>query len=261
MFKDKSKNFPLLNSIVVTVLFLILGELVAVFALPTPINEFLLLVVYSSLAYFFIKKIDRQSLDGLELNISKKSFIGFCISLVFTSLIIVVATISSRMLFHDEIIKLRGTVNFITVSITLILFFIESFIKQGFPEELIFRGYMVQTLRIKYNNFHTMCLSVALFTLMHAIHIFMDGLNYGILTMFYAFSFACLAYLLKSIFKTTWAAVAVHGGVHMTRMVLMLFGFSETNNAILLQGILLFVASLLVFFKVKNSIFGINNGG
>ncbi|VEE23877.1 Uncharacterised protein [Streptococcus equinus] len=116
---------------------------------------------------------------------------------------------------------------------------------------------MVQTLRIKYNNFHTMCLSVVLFTLMHAIHIFMDGLNYGILTMFYTFSFACLAYLLKSIFKTTWAAVAVHGGVHMTRMVLMLFGFSETNHAILLQSILLFIASLLVFFKVKNSIFGI----
>lgn len=255
MFINLIKLSPLFNSILVTALFLILGEIVSFFNLPTPIYEFILLVVYLSFAYFFTKKIDRQSLKGWELKISKQSFKGVSISLVATSFIIIFATILSQSLFHDEIIKLRGTVNFITITVTLLLFFIESFIKQGFPEELIFRGYMVQSLRKKYNIFQTMLLSVGLFTLMHAIHIFMDGLFYGILTMFYAFSFACLAYLLKSVFNTTWAAVAVHGGVHMTRMILMLFGFSENNHAIFFQSLLLFVVSLLVFFKVRNKVF------
>lgn len=254
---NTTKFSPLVNSIIITVLFLVSEEIISFFDFPTPIYEFTLLIVYLSYACFFTKKIDKQPLRVLELKFSKKSLKGFNMSLALTALVIFNGTLLSRILFHDEILKLRGTINFTTITLTVVLFFIEAFIKQGFPEELIFCGYMVQNLRTKYNNFQTMLISVCLFTLMHAIHIFMEGLFYGILTMFYAFSFACLAYLLKIVFKTTWAAVAVHGGVHMTRMVIMLFGFSETNHAIFLQSMLLLVTSLLIFFRIKDSIFEI----
>ncbi len=243
---------PIIKSIVVTVLFLVLGEMMTCFSFTTPIYEITLLVVYLLCAYFFTKKVDGQPLKVLELSITKKNFRGFVFSLLLTAFIIFSGSVISKILFHDETFKLRGTVNFIGIVVTLILFFIESFIKQGFPEELIFRGYIVQTLRTKYNTIATMVISVGLFTLMHAVHILIEGFEYGLLVMFYAFSFACLAYLLKYLFGTTWAAVAVHGGVHMTRMTIMLIGFSETNSAILIHSILLCITSLILFFKFKD---------
>jgi hypothetical protein len=77
MFINLIKLSPLFNSILVTALFLILGEIVSFFNLPTPIYEFILLVVYLSFAYFFTKKMRfLRQLSIPHFSVILKAFFG-----------------------------------------------------------------------------------------------------------------------------------------------------------------------------------------
>lgn len=75
--------------------------------------------------HVFTKKIDKQPLRVLELKFSKKSLKGFNMSLALTALVIFNGTLLSRILFHDEILKLRGTINFTTITLTVVLFLLK----------------------------------------------------------------------------------------------------------------------------------------
>lgn len=233
---------PLTKSILMTLIYLVMGF--SAYVLP----------IMFGVTWFFTRKIDQVPWSSLALGISKKALRSFGIALSLTAVIVFLGSAISRYLLQDSIYHIPSSVGPTKIALSLVMAFVVAFLMQGFPEELVFRGYLVQTLSTKYNQLTTMILSVGLFTAIHATHLVTDGFLYGCLTMFYAFSFACLAYLLKFLFQTTWAAVAVHGGVHLTRMLLMFFGFAESNQAIFIQGILLLLVSLALLYTLKDQL-------
>ncbi|MFC3928612.1 CPBP family intramembrane glutamic endopeptidase [Streptococcus caprae] len=251
--QGKILQSPFLKAVLMTLIFVGIEILAMGFGTIHPLlYDLALNGCCLALAWFMTCKVDKKPWKRMGLSVSKKSGKGFLIALLLTASAVVIGTVLSRFIFHDEVFVLRGTVTVGGILVTVVAFLQPAFISQGFPEELIFRGYLVPMLKDKYNGAQTMAISVGLFTLIHAIHL-REGWAYGLLTMFYAFSFACLAYMMKELCQTTWAAVAVHGGVHFTRMLLMLFGFAETDTAVLVQSIVLslLVVVIGVYFRKR----------
>ncbi|MFA9413889.1 MULTISPECIES: type II CAAX prenyl endopeptidase Rce1 family protein [unclassified Streptococcus] len=250
------KHHPLLQSIMLTVTFLLGSIGLAYFDIPSPLIDLLMNSFAVVLIYFFTVIFDKTRLSVLKMTWTKKSAKGFLVSLMLTALPVVTSAVIARLVFHEKPFLIRGTVNATAIIFTLIMFFAEAFIKQGFPEELIFRAYILNRLKTRYSQLTSMIWSVLLFTAIHAIHLFKEGIWMGLLVMGYAFSFACLASLLTIIFDTSWAAVAVHGGIHWWTAVMLLFGVSESPATIAMQSTFLLMLSLYLFYQFKPNIVG-----
>lgn len=250
------KHYPLLQSIMLTVTFLLVSIGLAYFDIPSPLIDVLTTSFAVILVYCFTVILDKTRLSVLKMTWNKKSAQGFFISLLLTAFPVVISAVMARLVFHEKPFLIRGTVNATAIIFTLLIFFAEAFIRQGFPEELIFRAYILGRLRTRYNNFISMIWSILLFTAIHAIHLFKEGIWMGVLAVGYAFSFACLASLLTIIFDTSWAAVAVHGGVHWWTAVMLLFGVAESPSTIAMQSIFLLMLSLYLFYQFKPNIVG-----
>lgn len=250
------KHYPLVQSLLLTVTFLLGSIGLTQFDLPSPLIDLLMTSFAVILVYGFTVILDKTRLSVLKMTWTKKSAQGFFISLLLTAFPVVMSAVMARLVFHEKPFLIRGTVNATAIIFTLLMFFAEAFIRQGFPEELIFRAYILGRLRTRYNNLTSMIWSILLFTAIHAIHLFKEGIWMGVLAMGYAFSFACLASLPTIIFDTSWAAVAVHGGVHWWTAVMLLCGVAESPATIAMQSIFLLILSLYLFYQFKPNIVG-----
>ncbi|MEX2803779.1 CPBP family intramembrane glutamic endopeptidase [Streptococcus sp. H31] len=205
-------------------------------------------LAYIAYTWFFTRIIDRRPWSVLELKLDKNALKGFLAALLLTIVIVLLGSWLSIIFFHD---RFSGTVHFGLPE--LWRSFALSFLLQGFPEEMVWRGYLVQTLQKK--PMPTLFISSALFALDHIVHIipFFGGNPYdseGYLTIFYAFCLGILSCLMKYLFRTTWAAVAVHSGMHMTLQVLtaVIPGFYETKTMMLLTPCLMLVVSAFIIY-------------
>lgn len=101
---------------------------------------------------------------------------------------------------------------------------------QGVPEELLFRGYLMQTLHRR--PLLALTTSTLLFG---AIHLLSSGGQQGwgerlvYLTMPTAFGFTAGALLLLT--RSLWPAVGVHVGFHLATLLAMLLGLAGTGPA------------------------------
>lgn len=257
MMKVQRESFfsPLMKVLLATIGFLPFNSLLALLSngLYGDVSSGPIFVLgYLFYTLFFIKVLDKQTWKALNLSFNKKSVKGFLLSFLLTAALIFLGSVIARFLFHDNPFQIQRKLSLANIFIYTLTSFSAAFLVQGFPEELIFRGYMTQALRTKYSPIVSLFITSGLFTLIHAFHIFREGLVSGLLTMFIAFSLAFLAYLLKCIFETTWAAVAVHGGVHFTRMMLVLLGFSESHTAILMHSLFLLLVALIIFYRFRD---------
>lgn len=113
---------------------------------------------------------------------------------------------------------------------------------QGFPEELFFRGYLMQTMRA--HPLAAVAVSAVVFGAMHwvsaggqqnALERFLYLLN----PMAFGFCAAALVLLTRSL----WPAVGVHAGLHLANLVAVLLGLS-------VEGPMLWVASAVGYVIV-----------
>ncbi|MEX2803778.1 lysostaphin resistance A-like protein [Streptococcus sp. H31] len=251
---NKKRLFsPLIRSFGVTVLYLVPTFLILLpyqsqklfpqFSKAVPFT--LLCLIYLAYTWFFTRIIDRRPWSVLELKLDKHALQGFMLSLLLTAFLVILGAGVSVLIFHDYFSGNSFSLPNLWQSFAL------SFLLQGFPEEIVFRGYMIQTLERK--PLPALWISSSLFALMHIVHIFpsLGGSIAGLFNVFYAFCFGLLACLLKYLFRTTWAAVAVHGGMHMTREILSMLGLTP-SMPLLINGLLMLLTAAWLLYHYRD---------
>lgn len=188
----------------------------------------------------YLTFLDKKPLSALKLELTQGALKGFCFSLGLTALLVCLAYLFSIWLGQvayepKSSMSLADLASAITAS----------FILQGFPEELAFRAYLRQTLNK--STMEILWWSAGLFAAIHVVHFFMHGWLWGLETVFYAFAFGVLAFVLQEIFQTSWAAVAVHGGLHLTRFFWEFKGVYPEYDYFYSGILMLFASGLLIY--------------
>ena len=120
-----------------------------------------------------------------------------------------------------------------------------AFLVQGFPEELVWRGWLFRSLG---GTRRAGAISVIGFTLLHIIS--NGGQENWVERVLYLatpFGFAVAAVVVAWVSGSTWAAVGVHGGHHMASLVLLAMRTDEGHPvAWVLEGALWLVVAGVV---------------
>lgn len=128
-----------------------------------------------------------------------------------------------------------------------------AFILQGIPEELIFRGYLMQVLRDK--PVLACWASAGLFGIIHLVSSggqqnALDHVLYLVLPFGFGFAAAALAVRLRSV----WVAVGIHAGSHVANMTGSFLGIvAEGRFYWVVAGLLFVLVGLLVLRGTKTS--------
>lgn len=128
----------------------------------------------------------------------------------------------------------------------------QGFLLQGFPEELVWRGYVLQTLRTRPEV--SVVISAAVFGVMHLIS--QGGQENALERVLYLavpFGFAMLAGALVLRTGSLWSAVGVHGGVHLGSLVATYLGIGEGPAYWIVTGALFTALGVLVLRRPRRS--------
>lgn len=235
---------PLGRAVLVTVTYPLPTLLVIVLSnlfpsLPDVVLRCLICLLGTAMIVAYLILLDKKPLSALKIGLTKQAFKGFVLSLGLTALLVCLAYALSFLLGQIVYEPAPG------LSLAgLSSAFMASFVLQGFPEELAFRAYLRQTL--DKSPMVTLFWSAGLFSAIHVVHFFMNGWLWGLQTVFYAFAFGVLAFVLQEIFQTSWAAVAVHGGLHLTRFVWEMNGIYPDYDYLYGGLLMLLVSAYLI---------------
>lgn len=130
---------------------------------------------------------------------------------------------------------------------------VPAFVMQGFPEELLFRGYVLNAARIR------IPVAVAISSLTFgSIHVLSQSPATGVIEKFIlyplfavAIGFACCCARLGT--GSLWAAVGVHGGLHMGKRLSGLFATPDNYAAYLVVDLVFMTAVGLVLLALGRS--------
>lgn len=118
------------------------------------------------------------------------------------------------------------TTTLIVISVAMKL--AQAFFLQGIPEELIFRGYLLQTLRERPKL--AVAVSTGFFGIIHLLS--MGGQETAVDRILYlapATAFGFLAAVLVVRLRSLWPAVGVHAGFHLGNLILSFLGIDIGN--------------------------------
>lgn len=205
------------------------------------ILRFVMFIIYTSAFYLLQKKVDRKPYSLLGLKVDVNAIKYLFISLIITGALIFSGAFISNSLFGSQLNPpVTRTWSDIGSG------FMAAFILQGFPEEMAFRGYMPQTMES--NPIKTMIVTSIMFMLLHWHFVMAYEPPYLFMELGYAFAFGFLAFVLRYLFRTTWAAVAVHGGIHIFRTVTEIYGVMDGSHRSLVNSILMLGVSLVLIY-------------
>lgn len=229
-----------------TVLVIFLSQLVP--SLPNLVSRWLICLLGTAMIVAYLRILDKKPFSALRLGLTKQAFKGFVLSLGLTALLVCLAYGLSFLLGQIVYEPAPG------LSLAgLNSAFMASFVLQGFPEELAFRAYLRQTL--DKSLLARLFWSAGLFSAIHVVHFFLHGWLWGLQTVFYAFAFGILAFVLQEIFQTSWAAVAVHGGLHLTRFMWEMNGIYPDYDYVY-GGLLMLVVSGYLIYRYRQLFLG-----
>ena len=128
-----------------------------------------------------------------------------------------------------------------------------AFLHQGFPEELVWRGWFFRSLG---GTRRAGAISVIVFTLLHIIS--NGGQENWIERVLYLaipFSLAVAAVVVARVSGSTWAAVGVHGGFHMASLVSLSMR-TDANHPVawVLTGALWLVVAGVIWLLARHRI-------
>lgn len=117
---------------------------------------------------------------------------------------------------------------------------------QGIPEELVFRGYLMQLLRR-----HPSLACWVSATLFELIHLISNGGQQNVvdhvLYLAIPFGFGFLAAALVVRFRWVWAAVGIHAGFHVAGIPLQFLGLdAEGRHFWIAAGLVYLLAGLVI---------------
>lgn len=117
------------------------------------------------------------------------------------------------------------------VVMTVLLVAVRGFVLQGIGEEILFRGYLLQSLR--HRPVLAVLLAAITFTLPHLAsgggqQNALEHVLYLAMPLGFAISAGFLAIVLRSV----WAAIGIHGGFHLANFVAVVLGVGVDSPAI-----------------------------
>ncbi len=111
------------------------------------------------------------------------------------------------------------------VWVTIVMAVAMAIVMQGFPEELLFRGYLMQTLRQR--PMLGLGVSAVVFGAMHIVSSGgQQNMGERVVYVAHAAAFGFAAGSLVLLCRSLWPAVGVHAGLHLANLVAQLVGLS-----------------------------------
>lgn len=242
----------------------ILGE-----AVQNPVVEnamrFALFLAYFGFIATLTKYVDRRPLRVLQAKIDGNAIKWFLITAAITGVAVLGTTALANALFPNYLGEPREIVQG-----HLFHGFMAAFFLQGVPEELAFRGYLSQTL--KTTPVRTFVITSVVFMLLHfhfilqAVALISQGdpngmlaLGDGIIQILFPLVFGAFAFVMMYLHRTVWAAVAVHFGIHMFRVVGEVMGLANGTLVFAILDVVFAVLTAVVFFTNREAFRPENN--
>lgn len=157
-----------------------------------------------------MRRVDRRPLREAGLFVDRWSLPAFLLGVALSAIAILPAGFALQNAGMLRGVTPSDTALWIVIVQSLVL----GLVVQGFPEELLWRGYLMQTLPWRSRTLIALY-SAGLFGLMHLVSSGgQENVWERILYIIQAFAFALLAAVLYQATGQLWAAVGIHAGLH-----------------------------------------------
>lgn len=202
-----------------------------------------LLVLF--LTWLLVTRLDGGSLSDLRLRVDRRALAWMLAMVVVAAAIAAVIGVVMDLLGVEPAASGLTDLSPPVIGILLLARVNSAFLVQGFPEELVWRGWLFRSLG---GTRRAGAISVIGFTLLHIIS--NGGQENWVERVLYLatpFGFAVAAVVVAWVSGSTWAAVGVHGGHHMASLVLLAMRTDEGHPvAWVLEGALWLVVAGVV---------------
>ena len=189
------------------------------------VTQVTLLVVFTLTIYIARRFLDKRSFESLGLKVNQQTLRDVCagvgIAFVIMGLIYLAETALGWLTFESFAWQVEplGTV------ISGILMFLALYILVGWNEELLFRGYQLQTLASGLNLFWAVIISSAVFGVAHLLT--PNATWAGVVGVFFGALFLAYSYVRT---HQLWLCIGLHIGWNFFEGVV--FGFQVSGNEI-----------------------------
>lgn len=214
---------------------------------------FLVVIVYTPalLCYLLLSVLLTRFLDrrpvaalGLRINARSMAILACATALSVTVMVLVSAVMNQIGNNQAETSNNLGT----SVAMFIITNLALAFILQGIGEEVLWRGYLMQSLSIHPKR--ALWVSATVFAAMHLIS--NGGQNNALDHVLYVvgtFGIALLAGYMALWTRSVWAAVGIHGGWHTGHMITRLLGLGNASIITMVVVGLVMIALALVIAR------------
>lgn len=176
------------------------------------------------LVWLLMRHVDRRPLREAGLAVSRGSLPAFVLGVLASALVVV----PTGLVLQSTGLLRGGEPGDYSVALAVLAAVIPGVLMQGFPEELVFRGYLIQTLPRAWGPWTVSLYSSALFGVMHLVSAGgQENLAERFIYLLPPFGFAFLACALQRLTGQLWAAVGIHGGFHLATTVTTWAGIGE----------------------------------
>ena len=205
------------------------------------------------LIWLAVTRLDGRSLSDLRLRVDRHAMVWMLVMMVVAAAVVVIVGAVMNLLGIESTAERIKNLPLPIVGAFVLHQVNLAFLLQGFPEELVWRGWLVRSLGDRRT---AGVISVIGFTLIHLISKGgQEGWIERIVYLATPFGFAVAAVVVLWASDSTWAAVGVHAGSHMANVVLLVMPIDRTHPvAWVLEGALWLVVAGVVWLLARRRI-------
>ena len=205
------------------------------------------------LIWLLVTRLDGGSLSDLRLRVDRRALAWMLAMVVVAAAIAAVMGAVMDLLGIEPVDGGLTDLSLPVIGVLLLGRVNAGFLVQGFPEELVWRGWFFRSLG---GTRQSGAISVIVFTLLHVIS--NGGQENWVERVLYLaspFSMAVAAVVVAWVSGSTWAAVGVHGGSHMASLVLLAMR-TDGNHPVawVLEGALWLVVAGVVWLLARHRV-------
>ena len=219
---------------------------IALFCVVTLICVTLTTLVACASVWFLCRYLDKTPFSIVDLRLNSRGVLWF-FSMIAVACIIFAITMGIAHLAGVKGIPEDSSGD--TWWANMILAFGLGFLLQAIPEEIIFRGWLIPSLG---NTKLAVALSVVTFGV---IHIVSQGGQQNLVERFIYLSmplgFAFAAAIVRLASHSVWAAIGVHGGLHISGTIMFFLPNESSPLQWTLLGVLWVLVGIIVNWRYK----------
>ncbi|WP_315526451.1 CPBP family intramembrane glutamic endopeptidase [Corynebacterium durum] len=219
---------------------------IALFCVVTLICVTLTTLVACASVWFLCRYLDKTPFSIVDLRLNSRGVLWF-FSMIAVACIIFAITM--RIVYLAGVKGISEDSSGDTWWANIILAFGLGFLLQAIPEEIIFRGWLIPSLG---NTKLAVALSVVTFGV---IHIVSQGGQQNLVERFIYLSmplgFAFAAAIVRLASHSVWAAIGVHGGLHISGTIMFFLPNESSPLQWTLLGVLWVLVGIIVNWRYK----------